>query len=78
MEQTEVLKWQMTKASLRARSLVWIRRQPSKLDTPGSNPGAPAISCLQILSVSFVFKEFTHFLLGRILDNPSISDYRIY
>ena len=43
MEQTEVLKWQMTKASLRARSLARIRRQPSKLEVPGSNPGAPAI-----------------------------------
>lgn len=26
----------------RARSLDWIGRQPSKLDVPGSNPGAPA------------------------------------
>ena len=42
MKQTEVLKCQMTEASLRARSLARIRRQPSKLEVPGSNPGAPA------------------------------------
>lgn len=34
-----------------ARSLVWIRHQPSELDVPGSNPGAPAklVHCISMV-----------------------------
>ena len=42
MFNTEVLKRKLESVIVGARSLVWIGRQPSKLDVPGSNPGAPA------------------------------------
>ena len=39
---TEVLKRKLKAMIVGARSLVWIRHQPSELGIPGSNPGAPA------------------------------------
>lgn len=47
-----MLKSKLRAMNFRARSLAWIRHQPSELEAPGSNPGAPAIFASMVFQLS--------------------------